>query len=306
MSLAHLPVLLDAVLDGLNPHPGASLLDGTLGAGGHALGWLERTAPDGRLLGFDRDPSALEMARERLAPYANRVTLVHASYASMSQTAARQGFAPLDAILLDLGFSSLQVDDPARGFSFLRDGPLDMRYDPTRGPTAADLVNSLPESDLADLIYRYGEDRHARRIARAILRARPLHTTTRLAAVIAAAVPRSTEKTHPATRAFQALRIAVNGELDELESALPQTLDLLRPGGRLAVISFHSLEDRIVKTFLKRESTACLCPPRQPVCTCGHVAALTIITRKPITAAAHEIAANPRARSARLRIAERL
>lgn len=303
----HIPVLLEVVLQHLAPRPGAVLLDGTLGAAGHSAAWLAATGPDGRVLGFDRDPAALELARVRLAPFAERAVLVHASYEQMDTVAAEQGFDQVDALLLDLGFSSMQIDDAGRGFAFMQDGPLDMRFDPTRGQTAADLVNTLAEADLADLIYHYGEERYSRRIARALLDARPIHTTGELARIIERAIPHhAREKIHPATRTFQALRIAVNDELGTLERTLPKTLDLLRPGGRLAVIGFHSLEDRVVKHFMRREAQDCICPPEQPVCTCDHRAALRIITRKPVSAAVDEVAANPRARSARLRVAERL
>ncbi len=302
----HIPVLLDAVLAGLAPQPGAALLDGTLGAGGHSAAWLRATAPDGRVLGFDRDAAALAAAQQTLAPFGARLTFVHASYADMRRIAPERGFAPVDALLLDLGYSSLQIDDPARGFSFRLDGPLDMRFDVQQPTSAADLVNRLPERQLADLIYEYGEERHSRRIARAIAAARPIETTGALAEIVARAVPRSKERIHPATRTFQALRIAVNDELDALERALPQAVDLLRPGGRLAVISFHSLEDRIVKQFMRRESQDCICPPEQPVCTCDHVATLREVTRKPLMADEAEVARNPRARSARLRVAERV
>lgn|SRR5574341_96572 len=303
----HIPVLLTAVLDGLAVRPGGLYIDGTLGAGGHAESILRASGPDGRLLGLDRDPAALEIAQARLADFGGRLAAVHASYEQMGQIASAQGFNAVDGILLDLGYSSLQIDDPARGFSFRADGPLDMRFDTSAGQTAADLVNTLSESELADLIWRYGEDHHSRRIARAIVRARPLTTTAALAEVIAGAVPGGRrEKIHPATRTFQALRIAVNDELGALERALPQTLDLLRPGGRLAVISFHSLEDRIVKQWIQREATDCLCPPEQVICTCGHVAALRRVTRKPVEADEAEVAANPRARSAKLRVAERV
>ena len=302
----HLPVLLADVISGLAPHPGGLTIDGTLGLGGHAEAILDASAPDGRLLGFDRDGDALARAGERLARLGDRLVTAHASYAEMSRLAPPLGFAAVDGILLDLGLSSLQLDDPARGFAFRYDAPLDMRFDPSSGLTAADLVNSLPEDELADLIYEYGEERHSRRVARAIVRGRPVTTTNRLAEIVAASIPGGRrEKIHPATRTFQALRIAVNDELRELERGLPQALDLLKPGGRLAVISFHSLEDRLVKHWMKRESTDCLCPPEQLVCTCGHVAALRLVTRKPVEASAQESGANPRARSAKLRIAEK-
>jgi 16S rRNA (cytosine1402-N4)-methyltransferase len=302
----HIPVLLDETIDGLAPHPGADLIDGTLGAGGHAEAWLEATAPDGRVLGFDLDAGALEAARVRLARYGERVAFAHASFALMGDIAPERGFAAVDAVLLDIGFSSMQIDDPARGFAFSADGPLDMRFDRDQPATAATLVNTLGQDELADLIYKYGEERHSRRIARAIVAARPFHRTGRLAEVVAGAVPRSSEHIHPATRTFQALRIAVNDELGALERALPEAVDLLRPGGRLAVISFHSLEDRIVKHFIREAASDCICPPDLPVCVCDHEPTLRPVNRRPITASDAEVNANPRSRSAKLRIAERL
>ncbi|MBN1309795.1 MAG: 16S rRNA (cytosine(1402)-N(4))-methyltransferase RsmH [Anaerolineae bacterium] len=303
----HIPVLLTAVVDGLAVRPGALCIDGTLGAGGHAEALLDASAPDGRLLGFDRDEAALSIAQARLARFGDRCQTIHASYARMGTLAPPLGCAAVDAILLDLGLSSMQLDDPGRGFAFRAAGPLDMRFNTADGETAADLVNTLPEAALADLIYRYGEERHSRRIARAVVSKRPIATTQALAEVVAGALPGGRrEKIHPATRTFQALRIAVNNELGELESALPQAVDLLKPGGRLAVISFHSLEDRIVKQFMKREATDCLCPPELIVCQCGHKATLRLVTRKPIEATEEEVAANPRSRSAKLRIAARM
>jgi 16S rRNA (cytosine1402-N4)-methyltransferase len=308
MTAEHIPVLLTAVLDGLNVAalPDGLFVDGTVGAGGHASAIL-KTAPRSRLLGFDRDPRSLAVARETLAPFEDRVILVHNSFESMGKIAPAQGFSGGDGILLDLGIASMHVDDPERGFAFRVDGPLDMRFDPMAGEqTAADLVNTLHADELADLIFRYGEDRDSRRIARAITTARPLYTTRQLAEVIEKAHRGPREKIHPATRTFQALRIAVNDELGAIERTLPQAVSLLRPGGRLAIISFHSLEDRIVKQYFKTEATDCICPPRQPVCTCGHRATLALVTRRPITANEAETAANPRSRSAKLRIAEKL
>jgi 16S rRNA (cytosine1402-N4)-methyltransferase len=303
----HQPVLLAEVLDKLDLKPGAWVIDGTLGAGGHAEAMLEASAPTGQLLGIDRDASALEIAQARLAPFAERLHVWHGSYAEMAQAAAESGFEAVDAVLLDLGLSSLQLDDPQRGFAFRYDAPLDMRFDRRAPLTAADLVNDLSEDELAELIRDYGEERYARRIARAILAARPLRSTSALQEAIARAVPSSPrERIHPATRTFQALRIAVNDELGMLARGLPQAVDLLKPDGRLAVISFHSLEDRIVKQFMRREAADCICPPAQPVCTCEHEARLRLVTRKPITASAAEVARNPRARSARLRVAERV
>jgi 16S rRNA (cytosine1402-N4)-methyltransferase len=302
----HVPVLLDAVLEAVNIHPGAIIVDATVGAGGHAAALLAAAGPQGRLLGIDQDAAALALARDRLAEFGPRVTLVHARFDRLSEVAATAGIVGADAILMDLGVSSMQLDDPARGFSFLRDGPLDMRMDSTTsGPTAADLVNTLDEDELADLIRRYGEDADGRRIARRIVQGRPFSRTGELAQAIAGSRLRK-EKIHPATRTFQALRIAVNDELGVLERALPQAVALLKPGGRLAVISFHSLEDRIVKQFFKRESADCLCPAGQPVCICGHRAVVRPIMRKPVMASDAEIAANPRSRSARLRAVEKL
>ncbi len=268
-------------------------------------------------MGMDVDPMALELSRQRLAEFGNRVAIVQASYASLSEQLTKLDWWAVNGILLDLGVSSMQLETPERGFSFQSEAALDMRFDPSNPVRAADLVNDLPENELARLLFEYGEERAARRIARAIVKARPLETTTQLAECVAR-VPeagrRSVQKRrgsakgriHPATRTFQALRIAVNRELEALESVLPQALEALAPGGRLAVIAFHSLEDRIVKRFFRLESQGCLCPPQQPLCTCGHRAALVQINRKPIKPGAEELARNPRARSARLRVVEKI
>lgn len=302
----HIPVLQAEVLEGLDVSPGRRYLDATVGGGGHAAAILTVTAPDGRLLGLDRDPQAVARAAARLARFGDRASVVHASYVHMQAVASRQGFVPLDGVLFDLGFSSLQIEDAARGFSFLREGPLDMRFDPTGdAPTAADLVNQLSEAALVDILWEYGEERYSRRIARAIVAARPIHTTSRLAEVVEAAIGRH-EHIHPATRTFQALRIAVNRELEALERALPQAVEILRSGGRLAVIAFHSLEDRIVKHVIRQEVRGCVCPSEAPICTCGRSPALRMVTRKPLRASEEEVAANPRSRSARLRVAEKL
>ncbi len=303
----HEPVLLDAVLDGLRAcdRQNGLFIDGTVGAGGHASAILKCSSAS-RLLGFDRDPRSLDIARTTLAPFRERVVLVHGNYDSMGKVAPSHGFEDVDGILLDLGISSMHVDEAARGFAFRVDGPLDMRFDPTDGSTAADLVNTLDADELADLIYQYGEERDSRRIARAIVAARPFQTTRQLADVIEQAHRGPREKIHPATRTFQALRIATNDELGALERVLPLAITLLRPGGRFAVISFHSLEDRIVKQWAKQESTDCLCPPKQPVCTCGHRATIRLVSHKPIVATDAEIARNPRSRSAKLRIVEKL
>jgi 16S rRNA (cytosine1402-N4)-methyltransferase len=287
-------------------------VDGTLGAAGHAWGILEASSPDGKLLGLDLDPQALALARSRLSPFGERAILRQASYTTLQDQLRTLGWAGVNGILLDLGVSSMQLDTPGRGFSFQADAPLDMRFDPHARLKASDLVNDLPEHELAQLLYRYGEEPRARQIAQAIVRARPVHTTAELAAIVVAAsggsrrVKAAGRPTHPATRTFQALRIAVNRELEALEMVLPQALAALLPGGRLAVIAFHSLEDRIVKQFFRRESQDCLCPPRQPVCTCGHKATLIEISRRPVVPDPDEIAQNPRARSARLRVAERV
>ena len=304
----HLPVLLAEVLTGLAVTSGGTYIDGTVGGGGHAAALLEASAPDGRLLGLDRDPQAVARAQARLQPFGSRVRLIHASYAALEITAHREGFFPADGVLLDLGFSSYQVDDPQRGFAFRHEGPLDMRFDPTAGePTAGELVNGLPESELAALLWRYGEEPRSRAIARAIVAARPIHSTAQLAGVIVAATGRTgTRSLHPATRSFQALRIAVNGELEALETALPQAVNVLRAGGRLAVITFHSLEDRSVKRFFQQGVHPCTCPPEAPVCTCGRQPTLRLITRKPLTPGAAELAANPRSRSAKLRVVEKI
>lgn len=299
----HVPVLFQEVMDALRPAPGGNTVDGTLGAGGHAAGLLAASAPDGRLLGLDRDPAAVEFAARRLAEFGARATLVVASFGDMAAVAAAHGFAAVDGVLLDLGLSSRQLDDAGRGFSFQQDGPLDMRFDRRAGPTAADLVNNLSAEELADLFFRYGEEQQSRRIARLIVAHRPIHTTAELATLIAREARRSGRPgRHPATKVFQALRIAVNGELEEIARGLRAAVGLLAPGGRLAVISFHSLEDRLVKEFMREQSRECICPPRQPVCTCGAQPVLRLAGRKAIKAGAAEMAANPRSRSARLRV----
>jgi 16S rRNA (cytosine1402-N4)-methyltransferase len=306
----HRPVLYQEIILALRPHRSGYYVDSTVGAGGHAWGILEASAPDGRLLGLDLDPQALELARQRLADFSDRVTLVQASYTTLFEQVRQLGWEQVQGIVIDLGLSSMQLDTPERGFSFQTEGPLDMRFDPTQSLTAEDIVNRWTEHDLADVIWRYGEEQQSRRIARSIVQARPLQTTRQLAEVIARAAGRgrggSRSHVHPATRTFQALRIAVNGELDSLEAFLPQAIESLAPGGRLAVISFHSLEDRIVKQFFRRESRDCICPPEQPMCTCGHKAVIVEVNRHPLEPTAEEKESNPRARSARLRVAEKL
>ena len=304
----HLPVLVREVVAGLAIHPGGGYLDATVGGAGHAETILLASAPDGRLLALDRDPEAVHRASARLAQFGDRAVVVHSAYTALLDVAGREQALPFDAVLFDLGFSSWQVDDPGRGFSFREDGPLDMRYDSTEhGPTAADLLNQLPEGELVDLLFRYGEEPRSRQVARAIVASRPIRSTRQLAGVVEGVLgSRRQAGRHPATRVFQALRIAVNRELDMLETALPQALEALRPGGRLGVITFHSLEDRVVKHFMQREARACVCPPESPVCTCNHRQTLHILTRRPLVPAAAEVAVNPRSRSAKLRIAEKL
>ena len=290
----------------MQPQNGGLYVDGTLGAGGHARGILEACAPDGRLLGLDVDPQALAIARKILAPYEHRIHLAQASYTSLSKQLEKIGWVAVDGIVLDLGASSMQFDTPERGFSFMEDAPLDMRFGPHVPQTAADLVNKLSERELADLIYRYGEERDSRRIARAIVRARPVHTTRELVSAIQAVSHRRGERLNPATRTFQALRIAVNEELASIEAVLPQAVEALTPGGRLAVISFHSLEDRIVKDFMRQQSRDLVNPPYERIYETERKATLKEVNRKPITPSEAEIQNNPRARSAKLRIAEKL
>ena len=302
----HVPVLFDAVIAWLAPASGGRYIDGTVGLGGHARGLLEGSAPDGRLMGLDADPQALEQAKRNLASYGERITLRQGRHKDLAELARANGFGVVDGILLDLGVSSLQLDSAERGFSFRADGPLDMRLGPDGVESAADLVNTLPQDELARIIWEYGEERYSRRIAGAICRERPFARTARLAEVVARAVPKRTRmRIHPATRTFQALRIAVNDELESLRQVLPQALDLLTPGGRLAVIAFHSLEDRIVKQFIVRESKDCICPPELPACVCDHRATLRNLTRKPIRPSEDEARENPRSSSARLRVAQK-
>ena len=304
--IPHRPVLYKEIIHALQPQVGGRYVDGTLGAGGHARGILEASAPDGQLLGLDVDPQALALARKTLAPYEQRTHLVQASYTSLSAQLAQLGWQAVDGIVLDLGVSSMQFDTPERGFSFMNDAPLDMRFGPSALQTAADLVNEYSEQELADLIYQYGEERDSRKIARAIVRARPLHTTRQLVAVIEAVSPRRGDRIHPATRTFQALRIAVNEELASVEEVLPQALAGLKSGGRLAVISFHSLEDRIVKDFFREQSKDLVNPPYEQIYEEERKATLKEVNRKPITPGEDEIKSNPRARSAKLHIAEKM
>ncbi len=305
-TLFHTSVLLDEAIEFLAVQPGGRYIDCTLGAGGHALAIMRETEPGGLLLGIDADPHAIEFAKGSLEEYPDSVHLVNGNFRDLKAIARQQNFVPVHGVLFDLGISSMQLAEQGRGFSFQADAPLDMRFSDSQTLTAADIVNGYEEEDLANLIWEFGEERHSRRIARAIVRARPLTTTTQLAAVVQKAAPDGRSRIHPATRTFQALRIAVNDELASLTSALEQARDVLGVGGRLVVISFHSLEDRIVKQFLAREAKDCICPPEQPTCTCGHKASLRILTKRPVAPGPEEVRRNPRSRSAKLRAAERL
>jgi 16S rRNA (cytosine1402-N4)-methyltransferase len=306
----HEPVLYQEILFYLRPIAGGKYIDGTVGAGGHTHGILELSKPSGRVLGLDRDAEAIAYCRRKFEEAAGRATLVQANYADMRQVASEYDFTEVNGILLDLGLSSRQLAAANRGFSFQSDGPLDMRFDTTSGITAAELVNDLDEAALAEILWRYGEVPQSRRVARAIIEARPISTTSQLASVCenstALRQRRGSRRIHPATRVFQALRIAVNEELASLERVLPDTVDLLRPGGRLAVISFHSLEDGMVKRFIRDQSSECTCPPEMPICTCGAVPTLRKVTRKVIRPSEEEVHSNPRSRSARLRVAEKV
>jgi len=304
--LPHQPVLYNEIIHFLQPQRSGRYVDGTVGAGGHAWGILEASEPDGLLLGFDVDSHALQLARKRLDSFSNRVTLVQSSFNKLSEKLTAMGWHTVDGVLLDLGISSMQLNNPERGFSFKQDALLDMRFDLDNPLRAGDLVNNLSEKELADLLYIYGEERRSRQVARAIVRARPIETTSHLANVVAATTRSGRPGMHPATRTFQALRIAVNQELDALREVLPQAVNSLNPGGRLVVISYHSLEDRIVKQYFRRENKDCICPPKQPVCDCEHSASVKIITKRPIRPQEGEIEQNPRSRSARLRVAEKL
>jgi 16S rRNA (cytosine1402-N4)-methyltransferase len=303
----HVPVLLGESIEALAVRAGGWYVDGTVGMGGHASAILEASAPDGRLLGIDADPDAVALASRRLAPFGQRVRLVQGNFRDVAAIAARERFGTVAGVLLDLGLSSMQLGPEGRGFAIGWDRPLDMRMDPDQPISARDIVNSYTEQQLADLVYTFGEERRSRALARAIVRARPIESTLHLARVVEQAVGRAGNRIHPATRTFQALRIAVNRELDALTAALRAAHDLLEaPGGRLVVISFHSLEDRIVKDYFRQQSKDCICAPSAPVCVCGHRATLRSVTRGAVVPSPAEVVANPRARSARLRAAARL
>lgn len=302
----HTPVLYQEIIHALRPRNGGRYVDGTLGAGGHARGILEACAPDGQLLGLDLDPHALALARETLAPHERRIHLAQASHTSLRRQLASLGWDAVDGIVLDLGASSMQFDDATRGFSFMQDGPLDMRFGPHGTMSAADIVNTYDERELADIIFKYGEDRDARKIAKAIVTNRPLHTTGELVALIERIRPRRGDRAHPATQTFQALRIAVNEELAAVEGTLPQAVASLNIGGRCAVISFHSLEDRIVKEYFREQSRDWVNPPYERIYEVERKAVVKLVNKKPITPSDEELKENPRARSAKLRVIEKL
>ncbi|HVC76520.1 MAG TPA: 16S rRNA (cytosine(1402)-N(4))-methyltransferase RsmH [Candidatus Micrarchaeaceae archaeon] len=303
----HQPALSQEVIELLQPAPGAVAIDCTVGQAGHARLILERIIPGGRLLGIDRDPEAVKAAEAALVEFATSAVIAHGRFSDLGAIAERAGFGGADLILFDFGISSTQLDAPERGFSFRGEGPLDMRMDVTNELTAERIVNTFEPSEIERILRSYGEERWARRIVQFIVRRRPLRTTRDLAQAVEAAIPRQAwpRDINVATRTFQGLRIAVNSELAEIEAGLQAALMTLKPGGRMATISFHSLEDRLVKSFFNVESKDCICPPQQPVCTCGHRATLRIITRRPVRPSEEEAAANPRARSAKLRVAEK-
>jgi len=302
---AHIPVMLKDAVEGLAVTAGGRYVDCTLGAGGHASVILAHSQPGGQLLGLEADPAAVGIARTNLAAFDNAALIVNDNFVNLEAVCHAHEFVPVNGILFDLGLSSLQLSPGGRGFSFQYDAPLDMRFSPGQVRSAADIVNTLAEDELANLIYEYGEEERSRQIARAIVRARPLTSTVELAGIIEKVIP-GYHRLHPATRTFQALRIAVNDELAHLSFALEQAVNLLGHGGRLVVISYHSLEDRIVKSFFRRESAACVCPPGLPQCVCRHTPRLRLVSKSALTPSSSETNSNPRARSAKMRVAERM
>ncbi len=310
MPTYHESVMKNEILHYLNVHMEGVIVDGTLGDGGHTEFILKNTSPEIRVLGIDRDNSAIERASERLSPFRNRVTLAHGSLADLKKLAAQNGITRVVGLLMDLGVSSPQLDTPGRGFSIKNDGPLDMRMDSSQNTSAADLLENLSDSELVTVIKNYGEERYAKKIVRAIRKEqaeRPITTTGQLSQIVVQVVtsPRHS-RIHPATKTFQALRIAVNDELGQLKTVLADMMGLLCSTARVAVISFHSLEDRIVKTFFRDQEKGCICPPKTPVCVCGKTQGLKILTRKPLVPSEEEVARNPRSISAKLRVAERI
>ena len=309
MTKQHESVLEGEVIQNFNLLEGSLIVDGTLGDGGHTELLLKNTTSV-RVLGIDRDLRAIERAEKRLAPFRDRITLVHGNFGDIKTILKKENVMNVDGLLLDLGVSSPQLDSPNRGFSFMRNGPLDMRMDSSQKITAADLLIELPDEKLVSVIKEYGEERFSKRIVRAIRQAQKqsaIKTTLQLSNIISSVIHASRQtKIHPATRTFQALRIAVNGELEHIKKALRDSVDILQESARVIVISFHSLEDRIVKNFFKTEEKGCVCPAKIPICSCGHKQRLKIITRKPIIPAVEEVRRNSRASSAKLRVAERV
>ena len=311
MEFQHKSVLLQECIAALNIRPNGIYLDGTLGGAGHSSQIARRLTEGGRLIGVDRDRTALAAAKERLAPYADRVTLVHSNFAEIDAILDSLGIPAVDGMLFDLGVSSPQLDDASRGISYMADAPLDMRMDKDDELTAGEVVNTWPQGELRRILYDYGEERYAPQIAAAICRARekaPVETTLELVDIIRSAMPAQAlrEKQHPAKRSFQAIRIAVNDELGAVSRMMQAAVGRLNPGGRLAVITFHSLEDRIVKSEMQQAARGCTCPPEFPVCVCGKKPLVKLVTRKPIVSGPAELEGNPRARSAKLRVAEKL
>jgi len=306
LQLHHKPVMVPEVLEALGVQPGGRYVDGTLGEGGHAEAVLRASDPGGQVMGLDADHEAIAVATDRLRGFGSSFLGLPANFRDIRRIALSYEFAPVHGVLFDLGVSSLQLDAEARGFSFRRSDPLDMRFSLDQAITAADIVNGYGQDELADVIYRFGEERGARRIAAAIVRARPISTSADLAEVILSVARGPRRRLHPATKTFQALRIAVNDELSALETALEQSVSLLGHGGRLVVLAYHSLEDRIVKNFMRSQASDCICPPGTPVCRCGHLATVRLVTRRVIKPTSAEVESNPRSRSARLRVVERI
>ena len=302
----HIPVLLQETIEALAVQPGGRYIDCTLGAGGHAAAILDQSSPGGQLLGIDADPEAIETIRARLEAYSNSILLVNENFVNLEAICIKYDFLPVNGILFDLGLCSLQLSNHGRGFSFQHDAPLDMRLSSSQEVNAADIINTYSEAELAHLIRTYGEESYSHQIARRIVQERPINTTLQLVQAIERAVGGRRGRLHPATKTFQALRIAVNHELEHLEAALKQAINLLGFEGRLVVISYHSLEDRIVKQLLQQEARDCICPPSVPICVCGHRACLRLINKRVITPSPTEIQLNPRSRSAKLRVAERI
>jgi 16S rRNA (cytosine1402-N4)-methyltransferase len=302
-AIEHVPVMAAELVAALDVVPGGTYVDCTTDGGGHASAVLEASAPGGRLLGIDADPRAVESAERRLAPWKGAFELVNENFSHLAEICTAQGFSSVNGVYFDLGLSTPQLEEADRGFSFQREAALDMRFSDRQEMTASDIVNTYPVDELARVLWTYGEERRSRSIARRIVSHRPVRTTTELAELVRRSIPGGRQRIHPATRTFQALRICVNEELASLEAALKQTLEVLGHGGRIVVLSYHSLEDRLVKQWFRQESIDCLCPPQVPVCVCGHKTTLGLVTKRVVTPSADEIAINPRSRSAKLRAA---